>query len=233
MGNEAGMAQHPPMTTIAPPRHALVLEDLPEVAVWLQQMLAEQFPGIRIQHAATLRAARQWLADGAQADLALVDLGLPDGDGTELIRQLASSQPECRIVVTTLFGDDEHVFPALRAGAHGYLLKDQPPAKLAAALQGIVQGEPPLSPAIAQRLLRVFNAPAVANAEAEQLTAREREVLVLVAKGCRLPELAERLQISRHTASDHLKNIYRKLNINSRAEAALEAARLGLVRTTI
>jgi DNA-binding NarL/FixJ family response regulator len=118
----------------------------------------------------------------------------------------------------------------LRAGAHGYLLKDQPEERLGAALDGVLRGEPPLSPAIAQRLLRVFNAPPEPlHAGAEQLTAREREVLVLVSKGCRLPELAERLEISRHTVSDHLKSIYRKLNVNSRAEAAVEAARLGLV----
>ena len=89
-----------------------------------------------------------------------------------------------------------------------------------------------LMPSIAQRLLRVFNAaPEPMHADAEQLTTREREVLVLVSKGCRLPELAERLQISRHTVSDHLKHIYRKLKVNSRAEATLEAARMGLVST--
>ena len=162
---------------------------------------------------------------------ALVDLGLPDGDGTRLIRPLAEQFPTCTIVVTTLFGDDAHVFPALRAGAHGYLLKDQPEERLAAALEGILRGEPALSPAIAQRLLRAFQAPPAQEApELEILTPREREVLVLVSKGCRLPELSERLQISRHTVSDHLKSIYRKLDINSRAEATLEAARLGLVK---
>ncbi len=210
--------------------HALVIEDLPEVADWLAALLRQRFPGIEVLHAPTLSEGKRLLASEHVPDLALVDLGLPDGNGTELIGLLARQHPDCTIVVTSLFGDDGHVFPALRAGAHGYLLKDQPEEKLAAALDGILRGEPPLSPAIAQRLLRVFNTPPEPlHADAEQLTGREREVLVLVSKGCRLPELAERLGISRHTVSDHLKHIYRKLNINSRAEAAMEAARLGLV----
>ena len=212
------------------PSRALLLEDLPDVAAWLATLLRDRFPGVEVRHAGTLAEGLRLLDDGFVADLALVDLGLPDGNGTSLIQVLAQRQPGCTIVVTTLFGDDAHVFPALRAGAHGYLLKDQPEEKLAAALDGILRGEAPLSPAIAQRLLRVFNAaPEPAHPDAEQLTAREREVLVLVSKGCRLPELAERLQISRHTVSDHLKHIYRKLKVNSRAEATLEAARMGLV----
>ena len=214
----------------AMPARALLLEDLPDVAAWLAALLRERFPGIDVAHAPTLTQGLRLLDDDTAFDLALVDLGLPDGNGTALIQALSQRQPGCTIVVTTLFGDDAHVFPALRAGAHGYLLKDQPEEKLAAALDGILRGEPPLSPAIAQRLLRVFNAPPEsAHPDTEQLTLREREVLVLVSKGCRLPELAERLQISRHTVSDHLKHIYRKLKVNSRAEATLEAARLGLV----
>lgn len=213
------------------PTHALLLEDLPEVAAWLSHLLRERFPGIQIHCAASLADARRILDSGLQPQLALLDLGLPDGDGTSLIRPLAQRYPGCTIVISTLFGDDAHVFPALRAGAHGYLLKDQPEERLAAALEGILRGEPPLSPAIAQRLLRAFQPDAGDDAPGlEILTAREREVLILVSKGCRLPELVEKLQISRHTVSDHLKNIYRKLNVNSRAEATLEAARLGLVR---
>ncbi len=215
------------MTSV--PRHALVLEDLPDVADWLSALLRQRFDGIEVAHAATLAAGRRLVAQGLAPELALIDLGLPDGNGADLIALLARQHPDCTLVVTTLFGDDAHLFPALRAGAHGYLLKDQPEERLAAALDGILRGEPPLSPAIAQRLLRAFNTPPAPDREPQTLTEREREVLVLVSKGCRLPELAQRLGISRHTVSDHLKNIYRKLKVNSRAEAALEAARLGLV----
>jgi len=217
------------MPAIAAPTSALVLEDLPSVAGWLAGLLRRSFPGVAIAQAATLAEGRRLLDDGVDPQLALVDLGLPDGSGVALIREVAQRLPACTIVVTTLFADDAHLFPALRAGAHGYLLKDQPEERLAAALDGILRGEPPLSPSIAQRLLREFNAVPEPHPDLQRLTQREREVLVLLSKGCRLPELAERLQISRHTVSDHLKNIYRKLNVNSRAEAAIEAARLGLV----
>lgn len=212
------------------PRSALILEDIPEVSAWLQDLLPQLFPGIAVTAADTLAAARQAL--GRAFDLALVDLALPDGNGTDLIRELAGQQPACTVVVTTLFADDEFLFPALRAGAQGYLLKDQPPDKIAKALRGILDGEPPLSPSIAQRLLRSFGPPGTGVADASSgphLTARECEVLTLTAKGYRLPEVAERLAVSRHTVSDHLKNIYRKLKVNTRAQATLEAARLGLV----
>ncbi len=218
---------------IATPATALVLEDIPPVADWLSSLLRQRFPGIQVTHAATLAEGHALIDDGLVPELALLDLGLPDGNGLELIRRLTDQHPDCTSVVTTLFADDAHLFPALRAGAQGYLLKDQPEERLCAALDGILRGEPALSPSIARRLLGAFAQPPVQAIDPalEQLTLREREVLTLVSKGCRLPELAERLQISRHTVSDHLKNIYRKLKVNSRAEAALEAARLGLVST--
>ena len=210
------------------PHTILILEDIPEVAHWLRELVTQLFANVRVTTAGTLAAARQTLA-GFSPDLALVDLALPDGNGTDLIRDLSTHHPGCIAVVTTLFADDEFLFPALRAGAQGYLLKDQPPEKFAAALRRILDGEPPLSPSIAHRLLRSFAPPAHAAPEALALTPREREVLTLTAKGYRLPEVAEQLAVSRHTVSDHLKSIYRKLKVSSRAEATLAAARMGLV----
>lgn len=216
-------------SSVPAPACALILEDLPEVCAALSRMLEEAFPGISIQRAASLAAARRLLADGARPDLALIDLALPDGNGVDLIQQLATSQPGCTLVVTTLYADDTYLFPALRAGAQGYLLKDEAPARIAAALRGILDGEPPLSPSIAHRLLRMLKQPVE---DTVALTAREKEVLTLVAKGYIVREVAQRMALSPHTVSDHLKRIYRKLKINSRAEAALEAARLGLAAST-
>ncbi|HVT35749.1 MAG TPA: response regulator transcription factor, partial [Nevskiaceae bacterium] len=166
-------------------KHAIVVEDLPSSSHWLSQALAEAFPGIEVRNAASLSAARALLR-AALPEIALIDLGLPDGSGVDLIAQLARSAPGCHCIVTTIFADDVHLFPALRAGAQGYLLKDQPREKIVQALQGIVAGEPPLSPVIARRLLSVFT-PAPSAGEEANLTPRERETLTLIAKGCKLP----------------------------------------------
>ncbi|HCO43741.1 MAG: response regulator [Sinimarinibacterium flocculans] len=204
-----------------------VVEDLKAPAQWLQEILAEAFPDLRVHHADSLANARTLLRQHPP-DIALIDLGLPDGSGVELIRDLAPRG--CQCVVTTIYADDHHLFPALRAGACGYLLKDQPGDKVVHALRGIVAGEPPLSPVIAQRLLRVFGAPAnPAERIDARLSNRERETLTLIAKGFRLPEVAAQLGVSRNTAAGFIKAIYRKLDISSRAEATLEATRMGLV----
>jgi DNA-binding NarL/FixJ family response regulator len=212
-------------------RHGLVVEDLAASAQWLARVLAEAFPGIVAVTAESLQEARAAALKTAP-DIALIDLDLPDGSGVDLIREFTRAYPNCHCVVATMFADDRHLFPALRAGAQGYLLKDQQMERVVSALQAIGNGEPPLSPAIAQRLLRVFSDEQAQNSNDEaRLTARERETLVLIAKGFRLPDVAQQLGVTRHTAAGFIKAIYRKLNISSRAEAALEAARMGLVRT--
>ncbi len=214
-------------------RHGLVVEDLAASAQWLARVLTEAFPGIHAVTAENLAEARAQALQ-TEPDIALVDLDLPDGSGVDLIREFTRAYPSCRCIVATIYADDRHLFPALRAGAQGYLLKDQPVDRVVAALQAIGGGEPPLSPAIAQRLLRVFSDELTHNASEEaRLTARERETLVLIAKGFRLPDVAQQLGVTRHTAAGFIKAIYRKLNISSRAEAALEAARMGLVRTDL
>ena len=212
-----------------PIHHALVVEDVVATAAWLQNLLEEAFDGVEVQIAATLAAARRTLVDRTP-DLALVDLGLPDGSGVDLIRELSRSAPDCRCIVTTIYADDQHLFPALHAGAQGYLLKDHAKERVLASLQGILAGEPPLSPAIAQRLLKVFAAPP-SQAE-DELSPRERETLTLIAKGYKLPEVATNMGVTRNTASGYIKTVYRKLKVSSRAEATLEAARMGLVRGT-
>lgn len=206
---------------------ALVLDDLAPSRAWLAQALQLAFPGIAVQPAATLREA--FMLAEPPPPLALVDLGLPDGSGVQLIEALAAAGTLC--IVATVFDDDAHLFPALRAGAQGYLLKDQPPEAIAAALAGIARGQPPLSPSIARRLLRHFQPPPEAPPREEPaLRPREVDVLRLTAKGLTLAQVADALQLSRHTVSGYLKDIYRKLSVNTRAEAALEAARLGLVK---
>ena len=207
---------------------ALVVDDLDHCRDWLTRALALAFPGIEIRYAEDVASGRAALQ--SPPPLVLCDLGLPDGSGMQLIEMLVRDAPQTQVVVTTVFDDDAHLFPALRAGAHGYLLKDATVESIAELLRGIVDGQPPLSPSIARRVLRHFQAPAPATTTADSpLTARERDVLKLIAKGLTAIDTATALQLTRHTVAGYVKDIYRKLQINSRAEATLEATRRGLV----
>jgi DNA-binding NarL/FixJ family response regulator len=213
----------------------LIVEDLPDIRAWLGDMARAAFP--QAQVAAAGRRDEALAAIEKQAfDLALIDLGLPDGTGIDVLAALRRGQPQALAVVVTIYDDDEHLFPALQAGAFGYLLKEQPRETLVAQLLRITQGEPPLSPPIARRVLGHFaageprRAALVRQLEDEvSLTERETEILQRVAKGFTLPEVAQQFGLSRHTVADYIKQIYRKLNVSSRAEAALEAVRRGLV----
>ena len=207
---------------------AFILEDLPESQAWLSEALTLSFPGIAIDSAYSLLEARGKLKSGPMPDIALIDLGLPDGSGVELIEFIQRRAPTTLCIVASIFHDDGHIFPALRAGAQGYLLKDQPVAAIVAALTGIAAGRPPLSPAIARRMLAFFQPQPPALSD-PALTERETEVLRLISKGMTQGETARLLGISQHTVAGYVKELYRKLNVNSRAEAALLARDMGLV----
>lgn len=207
-------------------KQALIVEDLPDTQEWLTRLVVSAFPEIRCLCADSVETALA-LARRETFELALVDLGLPDGDGTRVIEALRALDPPPVIVVASIFEDDRHLFPALQAGAQGYLLKDQPMERLISQLRGILDGNPPLSPAIARRLLGFFKEPAPGG---EALTARETEALGYLAKGMKVAELAEAMGITRHTASDYVKSVYRKLNVSSRAQATLHAVRMGLIQ---
>ncbi|MBS0589091.1 MAG: response regulator transcription factor [Proteobacteria bacterium] len=203
---------------------ALIVDDLASSRQWLARAARQTFVDIEIVQAASLTQARA-LCEPAPS-LALIDLGLPDGSGIGLIETLHPLGTLC--IVATVFDDDAHLFAALRAGAQGYVLKDQAPDALAAMLKGIANGQPPLSPSIARRLLRHFQPEPNTPAE-PGLTPRESDVLRLIAKGLSIGETAQALSLSRHTVSGYLKDIYRKLCVRTRAEATLEALRRGLV----
>lgn len=209
---------------------ALVVEDVASAAAWLSGLLRDVF-ACDIYVAASVQEGRKKLSMYGP-DLVLVDLGLPDGSGVELLRYAAQNFPDCLRVVTTIYADDEHLFAALRAGVQGYLLKDEPDTKVRRALKSIADGEPPLSSLVAQRMLTAFG-PTVSQQEAATeegvLSPREREVLTLIAKGMRMPEVADMLGITRNTTAGYIKSVYRKLGVSTRAEAALKAANLGLV----
>lgn len=204
-----------------------MLDDHAGARDWLAAAVAEAFPDAACVPAATVREARERIA--AQTfDLALLDLKLPDGSGLDLLAPLQAQQPPAFCVVATIYDDDEHLFTALQRGAQGYVLKEQSRDALAAMLRAMVEGQPPLSPAIARRLLRQFAAPAPVAKVANPLTPRESEALALIGKGFSVAQAASALAVSHHTAHDYVRSIYRKLAIASRAEAAIAARELGL-----
>lgn len=251
----------------------LIVEDNPVARSFLGRVVRESFSDeIVISEAGDLESARKHVTATQTAEptttsesdieparrpfkLVLVDLELPDGNGMDLLAELAG-YPATKIV-TTLYSDDDHLFPALQCGADGYLLKEDRFEVLVEELQKIVRGQPPLSPAIARRLLTHFRSgPTGAGSDGtpskpaepsgfsssrpmpmgrgtpldhEKLTPRETEVLTYLSKGFTIKEIASLTGIKWFTVNDHIKSIYKKLNVSSRAEAAVLASKQGLV----
>jgi DNA-binding NarL/FixJ family response regulator len=240
----------------------LILEDNPVARGFLRRVVRESFSDANlINEAGDLESARRQITStrsvttGAVIDpfkLILVDLELPDGNGMELLEEL-NGYPATKIV-TTLYSDDDHLFPALQRGADGYLLKEDRFEVLVEELQKIVRGQPPLSPAIARRLLTHFRSAPLPESQPgsnhggastfsgnsrpvmmekpldhERLTPRETEVLTYLSKGFTIKEIANLMGIKWFTVNDHIKSIYKKLNVSSRAEAAVLASKQGLV----
>ena len=159
----------------------------------------------------------------------LVDLGLPDMPGLEVVRRIASQHPSCDILVVTIFGDEETVIGALEAGAHGYLLKGGLEHDISEDIRHLRNGGSPLSPVIARQVLKRFVPSMPAPLAAAQLTPRESEILNAIARGFTYVETADLLHISAQTVHTHLKNIYKKLAVHSKTEAVFEADRRRLL----
>lgn len=195
----------------------------------------------------TQAEALAWLRQPAQAvDVLLVDLGLPDGSGLEVIRSAAELHPQCECLVVSMFGDEESVLASIEAGALGYIHKDSTPENIALTILEMREGASPISPMIARRVLAKFKllkgpareavaAPAPAPASPERgdkplLTPREQEVIELVARGFSYAEIARLQGVTVHTVQTHIKSIYRKLAVRSGREAVYEARQMGLLR---
>jgi len=206
----------------------LVLEDHPETREWLGSIIKQAFVEVSLYEASSLAQARKLISEHS-FDLALIDLNLPDGNGVEIISEISQNSPNTYCVVATIFDDDNYLFPALEAGAQGYLLKEQTSEEFILSLQGIIKGEPPISPTIARKMINHFHSD-LTPSDKPELSGREKEILGAIAKGLSRNEAADILGITSNTVASHLKSIYGKLNVSNRAQATLEALRLGLVK---
>ncbi|HKU13285.1 MAG TPA: response regulator transcription factor [Steroidobacteraceae bacterium] len=169
--------------------------------------------------------------ESARPDVLLVDLGLPDGNGVDVVRQVARRWPQVLIMVITVFGDESRVVGAIKAGATGYLLKDDAAEGIGEAIRQLLSGGAPISPGIARHLIRQLRPAAgtPASASVIKLSSREHEVLTLASKGYSYSETAALLGLTASTVGSYTKTIYEKLAVGSRSEAVFEATRLGLI----
>ena len=226
-----------PSSELPLPTPVLVVEDEPLIQQRLARILAQLgYQPDMLCFASTLAAARQLAAQRHYA-LALVDLGLPDGNGTALIAALRVQDATMGILVISAWSTEEAILQALRAGATGYLLKERDDLEVMLSIRSVLRGGAPIDPFIARRVMIEFQqqpaspavAPMAAASEDDALSPREIDILQQVANGLSHRETAERLHISRHTVEAHIRNIYRKLSVNSRLRAITEARARGLM----
>ncbi|MDG3439622.1 response regulator [Nitrospirillum amazonense] len=235
-----------PTTAQAPSRVAVaIVEDDAGFLDALRQAVRTA-DDLRLSGVAATRADGLALLDGPPADVLLVDLGLPDGSGIDIIRAAAQRWPECAIMVSSSFGDETHVMRSIEAGAAGYLLKDSAPVRIVDEIRSLAAGGSPISPIIARQILLRFRdrgtdltpppmaetGPAGTEAPEETpslLSPREKEVLSLITKGFTTVEVARMLDLSHFTVRTFVRRIYSKLEVTSKAEAIYEARTLGLL----
>jgi NarL family two-component system response regulator LiaR len=215
----------------------LIVDDHAIVRKGIRALLAEA-GGFEVVAEADNGQAAVLRAQECSPDVVLMDLLMPGMDGIEATHQITSRQPGARILVLTSFAADNKVFPAIKAGASGYLLKDSTPDELVRAIRQVHRGEPSLHPAIARKLLQEIAHPG-GKGEAtsplpapEALTAREMTVLRLIAQGLSNQEIADQISVSEPTVRAHVSRILGKLHLASRTQAALYAVREGLADET-
>lgn len=220
------------MDNRSPVRQCLLLEDQPATRQWMTDVLGQAFDGSEVTAHTTVKGALAWIDSIGEDEpgpwLAVIDIGLPDGSGIDVIRRITQRWTATRVVVSTIYGDDAHLLDAIAAGAQGYVLKEEERELIVTTLRRIERDEPPLSPSIARRMLAHFKRPEEPIDDPAGLSPRETETLTLLARGLTVGEAAAQLGLTAHTVAGYVKIVYQKLGISSRAEATREAIRRGL-----
>lgn len=223
--------------------HVLVVEDDPEMVAYLASCIDRSDRLVLQAVAHSVEAARLLLEDVTRTfDVLLVDLGLPDGSGLDVLRYARVIRPACESMVISMFGDGESVLDSIEAGALGYIHKDAYPADITQTIVDMKSGGSPISPTIARLLmerLRVgprdgrpvdeWAAPACSPESVTRLSPREHEVLSLMSKGFSYAEIGKLQGVTVNTVRSHIKNLYQKLSVHSRSEAVFEARSIGLL----
>ena len=205
----------------------LIVDDHAVVREGLRALIGYE-PGMTVVDEAADGIEAMFKARQHQPDVILLDLVMPRQDGLETINQLQAELPGSRILVLTSYAEDDKVFTAIKSGALGYLLKDSAPEVLLKAIRDVNEGQSSLHPTIARKLVREMSQPSHLPPSEEPLTAREMDVLKLVARGMSNQEIAEELVISVQTVRTHVSNILGKLHLANRTQAALYALREGI-----
>ena len=210
------------------PLTILIADDHPVFRKGLRALLAS-LPAVELAGEAASGEEAIHLAEQLQPDVILMDLQMPGGGGLAAIRQIVQTSPHIRILVVTMFQDDDSVFAALRAGARGYILKDMDDEEITRAILAVGSGEAIFSPAIAERMMKYFSArPAMPAGVFPELTESERNVLTLMAQGLNNEAIASRLSFSHKTVRNYVSNIFSKMQVADRAQAIVKAREAGL-----
>lgn len=198
----------------------VIVEDILEIRLALQRIIDEHEAMDVVASYSCAEDALQYFGK-ISFDVALVDINLPGKSGIEMIAAAKSALPQCEFIILTVFEDNNNIFAALEAGASGYLLKNTPPAKITEAITDVYNGGSPMSGPIARKVINYFagNNQTQVNSDLNVLSPREMEILTLLSKGFRYKEISESLFISTETVRTHIRNIYKKLCVQSGIEA--------------
>ncbi|MBL4599458.1 MAG: response regulator transcription factor [Rhizobiaceae bacterium] len=211
------------------PHPILIIEDRAEIAARIRDAVTKHDDLEVVGSASTVSQGLELLGD-LQPRVVLIDLGLPDGSGVDVIRAVAQADWDCDALVISIFGDEARVIEAIQAGAKGYVLKSGGLTSVCDDILAVIDGGSPISPSIARHLLTMVKRQAVSETAPEfELTGREIEILRAVAQGYKRREIGLQLDISTGTVGNHINSIYRKLNVGSNIQAVVQATKMGLL----